>query len=305
MGDDYLLVEKITISGATLASILQRFSSSPGDVDGLLFGHLTRLPPPDPNDDDPSSSYSYSAGSTTVAPFCAVITGHFSSGAPMTFYDSIGRIDPHSLRRTSEEDRLPILLGWFCGRRRTTLRPSMRELAVTNSLFETLTLASPVDPALPRPSVFLLLSFSSTKNQAIHTHEYRAFHYRRKSPIGTSVLEPRSLHIVNIGPDFRGQYGSFSPDSALPLMPLRVEDKLAQKESLRSLQGSAAAQLLLDSVAEGFTMERLAHLVGPGVEEYALELEDLYRKMLLKLEGLARLVEKSSARVLEQVLSVF
>lgn len=88
-------------------------------------------------------------------------------------------------------------------------------------------------------------------------------------------------------------------------MPLRVEDELAQKETLRSLQDKAAGQLLLDSAADGFTMERLAHLIGPGVAEYASELEDLYRNMLRKLEGLARLVEKSSARVLEQVLSVF
>ncbi|KAI0501893.1 hypothetical protein KFK09_016838 [Dendrobium nobile] len=299
MADDSLLVEKITISGATLASILQRFSSSPGDVDGLLFGHFIRLPPPDPNDDDPSSSYSAAVGSTTLAPFAASITGYFCSGAPMTFYDSVGRIDPHSVRRASDQDRLPILLGWFCGRRRTHLRPSMREIAVSNSLFETLTPASAVDPAPPRPCIFLLLSFSSTENLAIHTHEYRGFHLRRK-PVGSGVLEPRSLHIVNIGPDFRGQYGSFSPDSALPWMPLRVEDELAQKETLRSLQDKAAGQLLLDSAADGFTMERLAHLIGPGVAEYASELEDLYRNMLLKLEGLARLVEKSSARVLEQ-----
>lgn len=114
------------------------------------------------------------------------------------------------------------------------------------------------------------------------------------------MLEPRSLHIVNIGPDFRGQYGSFSPESELPWMHLRAEDELARKESLQSLQDMAAAQRLLHSSVEGFTMERLAHLVGPGVAEYASELEDLYRKMLLKLEGLARLVEKSSARVLEQ-----
>ncbi|XP_020579124.1 uncharacterized protein LOC110023851 [Phalaenopsis equestris] len=300
MADDSLLVEKITISGATLASILQRFSSSAGDLDGLLFGYFTRLPPPDPNDDDPSSSYSATARSTAIAAFSASITGCYSSGAAMTFYDSIGRIDSHSLRRASEEDRLPILLGWFCGRRRTAVRPSMREVAVSNSLFETLTLRSAVDPASPRPCIFLLLSFSSTENQAIHTHEYRAFHFRRKPPFGTGLLEPRSLHIVNIGPDFRGQYGSFSPDSSLPWMSLGVDDKLAQKESLRSLRETTAAQLLLDSVTEGFTVERLAHLVGPGVEEYALELEDLYRKMLFKLEGLARLVERSSAKVLEQ-----
>ncbi|PKA50582.1 hypothetical protein AXF42_Ash013797 [Apostasia shenzhenica] len=308
MVDESFLVEKISISGPTLSSILQRFASSSGDVDGLLFGHFTRLPPPDPHDDDPSSSSYATASSGAASSLSAVITGYFSSGSPMSFYDSIGRIDSHSLRRAAaaaDDDRRPLLIGWFSARRRSPLRPSMREVSVSNSFLETLTLASAAEcmPQNPNPGscIFLLLSSSATENQAIHTHDYRAFVLRmKKSPIGARILEPRSLDIVNIGPAFRGQYGSFSPESALPWLPWKVDDELAEPESLRNLKDVAAAQRLLDSAAEGFNMERLAHLVGPGIAEYASELEDLYRKMLIKLEGLARLVEKSSARVLEQ-----
>ncbi|KAK8950015.1 hypothetical protein KSP40_PGU012426 [Platanthera guangdongensis] len=222
----------------------------------------------------------------------------------MSFYDPVGRIDPDAIRAAAPaaEGGLPILLGWFCGRRRTSLRPSMREVAVSNSLFKTLTVTpiAGLESPPPRPCIFLLLSFSSTDNQAIHTYEYRSFHLRRNPIAGIGVLEPRSLHIVNIGPDFRGHYGSFSPESALPWMHLPAEDNLAQKESLRNLQDRAAAQRLLASSAEGFTVDQLAHLVGPGAAEYTSELENLYMKMILKLEGLARLVEKSSAAVLEQ-----
>ncbi|KAG0463638.1 hypothetical protein HPP92_019198 [Vanilla planifolia] len=307
MADDSFLVEKISIAGPALASILQRFSSSPGDADGFLFGHFTRLPPPDPHDDDPSSSYSVAPGPGSPTAFSASITGQFSSGAPMSFYDSIGRIDPHCVRRATASTEIghgSVLLGWFSCRRRTTLRPSMRELAVSNSLFKTLTLGTPSVPKLqdspPAASIFLLLSSSSTENQSIHTHEYRAFVLRKKSPGGACVLEPTSLHIVNIGPDFRGQYGSFLPESMLPLMPCGAEDDLGWREGLRGLQEAGAAQRLLGLATEGFKMEQLAHLVGPGGAEYVSELEDLYRKMLLKLERLASLVEKSSAKVLEQ-----
>lgn len=213
----------------------------------------------------------------------------------MSFYDPVGRIDPNTIVSSAptEESGLPILLGWFSGRRRTALRPSMREIAVCNSLFKTLT------PA-PRPCIFLLLSFSTTENQAVHTYEYKSYHLRRSPVAGIGALEPKPLHIVNIGLDFRGHYGSFSPESALPWTGLPAGDDLAQQESLRNLQERAAAQRLLASSAEGFTVDQLAGLVGPGAAEYTSNVENLYMKMLLKLEGLARQVEKSSADVLEQ-----
>lgn len=51
----------------------------------------------------------------------------------------------------------------------------------------------------------------------------------------------------------------------------------------------------------GFDAGRLSRLVGPEAGKYTGELEDLYKQMLAKLEGLARVVEKGSARVMEQV----
>lgn len=59
-------------------------------------------------------------------------------------------------------------------------------------------------------------------------------------------------------------------------------------------------QTQLDMCAEGFQIGRLNLLTGSDASHYTSELEDLYSKMLAKLNGLARLVEKSSARVLEQ-----
>lgn len=62
----------------------------------------------------------------------------------------------------------------------------------------------------------------------------------------------------------------------------------------------AKDQRQLDMCAEGFEVGSLSRLVGMEAANYTSGLEDLYEKMLEKLNGLARLVEKSSSKVLEQ-----
>lgn len=57
----------------------------------------------------------------------------------------------------------------------------------------------------------------------------------------------------------------------------------------------------LDLCAEGFEVRRLRRLMGSGAADYTAELEDLYEKMLAKVESLAKQVELSSAKVFEQV----
>lgn len=121
------------------------------------------------------------------------------------------------------------------------------------------------------------------------------------------------MDVINIGPAFRGHYGAFSPISPFPLLSCPVKDRDLSpsrkmvidevdksKESLSSLRKVAKEQQKLDLVAEGFEVGRLNKLVGNEGSSCTSELEDLYGKMLAKLEGLARLVEKSSALVLEQ-----
>lgn len=80
-----------------------------------------------------------------------------------------------------------------------------------------------------------------------------------------------------------------------------VEDK-SETENLKSMKRRVSKdQKQLNMCAEGFEVGRLGWLMGSEAANYTSELEDLYNKMLAKLDGLARLVEKSSARVLEQV----
>ncbi|PON42486.1 FAM175 family [Parasponia andersonii] len=297
MGDHPL--QKIAISGPTLASLIQRFSFSSGAVDGLLFGHVTHIAPSNLSDDMPSSTASDSS------PLVATITGFICSGTVNSFYDSAGRVDAPALTRLlgSDSDEHRSLIGWFSGRRRTQLRPSLREFSVTASLSSKTDLSFPVRNAPIAtnlaPCVFVLFG-SPFQDQTIHTHEYRAHQFRTSAQSFESI----SIDIVNIGPAFRGHYGSFSPNSPFPLMHCEMrtspmsEDR--DDESLGQRKRVSKIQRELDMCAEGLEVGDLRRLVGPQAVNYTAGVEDLYEKMLTKIENLARLVEKSSAKVLEQ-----
>ncbi|XP_028764115.1 uncharacterized protein LOC114722546 isoform X2 [Neltuma alba] len=293
---DELPLHKISISGPTLASIIQRFSTSPGAVDGLLFGHVTYVTPSTLSDDSASES------STLVA----TITGFLCPGTINSFYDSTGAVELHSLRRLLSDPVLnhhPSLIGWFSGRRKTHPRPSMREFAVAVSLSSMTQLAFPVKNAPGstnfNPCVFLLLA-SPLSDQSIHTHEYRAYQFRR----GTESFDPKSMDIVNIGPAFRGHYGSFSPIAPFPALACDFRNSPMSEDRderiLNQMKKFSKDQRELDMGADGFDVGSLNRLVGSEAASYTSGLEDLYEKMLVKIENLARQVERSSARVLEQ-----
>ncbi|KAJ1416293.1 FAM175 family, plant [Sesbania bispinosa] len=72
-------------------------------------------------------------------------------------------------------------------------------------------------------------------------------------------------------------------------------------ERLSRMKQASKDQRELDGCAEGFEVGRLSRLMGSEAKSYTQGLEDLYQKMLVKIENLTSLVEKSSAKVLEQV----
>lgn len=116
--------------------------------------------------------------------------------------------------------------------------------------------------------------------------------------ISTDSFDPRSLDVVNIGPSFRSNYEAFMPNSPFPLMAFQMRGSNAMVEDVSG--GNLKDQKVLDGCAEGFEIGKLSKLMGSEASSYAGELEELYDKMLAKLHGLARLVEKSDTEVLEQ-----
>lgn len=124
-----------------------------------------------------------------------------------------------------------------------------------------------------------------------------------------SSFESKSIDIVNIGPAFRGHYGSFIPNSPFPHLPCEMraspmnEDK--NDDNLNMMKQNSKDQKQMNVCAEGFDVGNLTRLLGSEAANYTAGLEDLYEKMLAKTECLARLVEESSAQVLEQVIYHF
>lgn len=78
---------------------------------------------------------------------------------------------------------------------------------------------------------------------------------------------------------------------------------MAEDDTDATRVSKAQAQRELDTCAEGVQIGSLRRLMGSEATNYTAGLEDLYEKMLAKLDSLARLVEKTSAKVHEQVKS--
>lgn len=73
-----------------------------------------------------------------------------------------------------------------------------------------------------------------------------------------------------------------------------------ERESLNELKKISKDQKDLSSYADGYELGNLSRLMGSDAVSYMGGVEELYEKMLAKLESLARLAESSSAKVLEQ-----
>lgn len=148
------------------------------------------------------------------------------------------------------------------------------------------------------PCLFLLLT-TPVQDQAvlIHTHDYRVYHFR----LSTECFEAKTLGIINIGPNVGRELTTNSPFPEMPC-DIRAFNSMSEDNKSESDEMSLSLkdQSQLDLFADGFQITRLANMTGSVASGYTSELEDLYSKMLEKLNGLARLVEKSSARVLEQ-----
>ncbi|URE13660.1 hypothetical protein MUK42_22453 [Musa troglodytarum] len=202
----------------------------------------------------------YPSPAVANSPLVVTITGHLSLASRVSVYDALGHLISPSLRNVAISSGNPAacLLGWFSGVRRSPLRPSMRKRTVSLSLFRTLDLLDThahLDHSLEsldlphRPSSFLLLFSSTTGNHAVHTHQCRAFVLCLSAAAGGSVLEPRSLDIVNVGPTLRAQYSSFSPVSAFSRMPCQLRGQEEGERADVGKDGGATAAEGVEDVA--------------------------------------------------------
>ncbi|CAM0947598.1 unnamed protein product [Alopecurus aequalis] len=261
---------KLSISGAALAALLHRCAAATGDCDGLLFGRASRPPAPAPS----LSDYDDHAPAPSAPPLSVTVSGHSSLSRPSSLSDPLGRFHPQS-------PSSPPPLGFFSSRRRAPLRPSMREISLASSLSKAL-------QPLPHPILFILVSPSASGDLSINSFDYRAFLL-----LGSRLI-PASLTVVNVGPGFREQYHSFFPESPFPLLPTQPPPAPQGGDGQ-----SIGEQKAVDAMVEGFGQGRLQGLVGAAAGQ-AGEMNGMYAGMLRRLEKLAREVEKSNNRVLDQ-----
>ncbi|CAL4904626.1 unnamed protein product [Urochloa decumbens] len=262
-------VPNLSISGAALAALLHRCAAATGDCDGLIFGRASHLPAP------PAalSDYDDLAAAPPAPELSISVSGHCSLSHPSSLSDPLGRFHPPS------SADLSAAVGFFSSRRRTPLRPSMREAALAHSLSKTLATAHPL--------LFILVSPSASPGLSTHTYDYRAF------LLLASRLVPASLTVVNVGPGFRDQYHAFYPQSPMPCLPI------PQPSSGQPHTHTIGEQKAVDEMVDGFGVGRLQGILGSAAEQ-AAEMDGMYAGMLSKLEKLAKEVEKSNQRVLEQ-----
>ncbi|KAH7838276.1 hypothetical protein Vadar_024408 [Vaccinium darrowii] len=79
---DDLPLQKIQIFGPTFSSLLQHFSSSLADIDGLLFDHVNPLPTTTLSEKHPTPSFA------SFLPLIATVTHFFYSHSSSSFYSS-------------------------------------------------------------------------------------------------------------------------------------------------------------------------------------------------------------------------
>ncbi|XP_047072451.1 uncharacterized protein LOC124681619 [Lolium rigidum] len=262
---------KLSISGAALAALLHRCGAATGDCDGLLFGRAARPPAPPPS----LSDYDDNAPELSAPPMSITVSGHSSLSQPSSLTNPLGRLHPPL-------PSSPPPLGFFSSRRRAPLRPSMRELSLACSLSKTL-------QPLAHPLIFILVSPSASRDLSTHSFDYRAYLLRG------SRLVPASLTVVNVGPGFRDQYHTFAPRSPFPLLPTQPPVQAPQGGDGHSI----GEQKAVDAMVEGFGLGRLQELVRAAAGQ-AAEMDGMYAGMLQRLEKLAKEVEKSNHRVLDQ-----
>nr|GEU48447.1 hypothetical protein [Tanacetum cinerariifolium] len=270
-------IDKIQISGPTLASLLHRFTTSSGDIDGLLFGHVTTTTP-----------LTLSDTTITTPTTTITITSFFSSPSTTTFYAPSGHL--HKPTLTTLTTNQPPLIGWFSGRRKTHLRPSMKETNVTSNLAKYVQNRQDF-----KSCIFLLLSTPFYEN-LIHTHDYKVFSFSSLN----DVFEVKGLDVVNLGPGFRGHYGHFEPMSLFPDLGFSV--KGLDIESMVDDGGEGDGIHKFGDLCDesGFDVGRLKMLLGKEASGYTAELEEMYNNMIKKMNALAKVVEQSSAKVLQQ-----
>jgi len=185
---------KLCISGVSLASLLYRITTSNTDLEGFLFGTISRHRVHMLEDSQTGEKERIIIG----------IQDYKFIGAPCSFYDGSGTLNVNFQKAVEGTDQE--LLGWFKFRPNTSLRPSLREIAVHSQL-EKLRFKYQRQKLAQIPFIFGVLTQTNSTNQSTHTYDYRFLQIERER------ITPLELHITNLIHSSQNEYDDFIPFS--------------------------------------------------------------------------------------------
>jgi len=236
-------------------------STSPNDIEGFLFGRVFAEKVKTIADSQPEIENLQ----TSIA-----IQSFQTIGAPFSFYDQWGAVNITTIRSILEQNAQP-LVGWFKFRRNTSLRPSLRELAVHTSLQTFHNEYKQQTQPLPSSGlIFGILCQKESHNKAIHNYDYR---FLQTNSTQRNQLDSILVSINNLVHSSQSEYNQFTNVSPSP-MPLPVPGP----------QATNSAQQLPQQFNH---QEGLLHLVGQSPPSHIQELERFIRLTMTNLEGVS------------------
>ncbi|GLC46961.1 hypothetical protein PLESTM_002000600 [Pleodorina starrii] len=313
---------KVTVHGASLATILYAVTAGGAPCDGLIYGETVTTTIQHLRDDDDMATTTESRAALTASICCA---------ATCSFYDEAGELREPVLEELTAAQPAP-LLGWLsyrpapsCTTTATAaasagpapsssssscssgswLRPSMRESAVTLAL-----LRRQLARHGGRQAVLLLLvSTGDSHNGATLTWQFRCFQARLATSSGEMLLEPLELQTLNLGGHTGlGAYQQLNAATALAgPSPASSTSALSaqQQHAVQVSFSSAAAPSALGGTAappgcgHGYDAAAAAAGLVAGAREQARAVRQHCEALLGGLHELCERAEAGEAAVAE------
>ncbi|XP_050396233.1 BRCA1-A complex subunit Abraxas 1 [Patella vulgata] len=256
------------VNGVTLASLFYHHQNSPNDEEGFLFGKVIKRVQDTISDTEITNSQ--------VETIVYIID--FQPWVKdICIYGSNGKVDP-GMFASVLNGREQEVIGWYGCRRNSTMRISMKESNIHQSLISTL--------LLEQPENFLFLMSSATAANNLSTLSYDHAFYRYKN----RQFDRIPVTVVNLGDTTHTQYKSQSqlsvsdrPDSlqnSLASFRNRFESSsgdMMQVKNIQELSDSLHKKLMSISRLVTESESSLSSL-EKEVEDLTWQLEEETRK---------------------------
>eukprot|EP00803_Ostreobium_quekettii_P003163 evm.model.scf_1431.3 EVM.evm.TU.scf_1431.3 scf_1431:24684-26921(-) len=260
-------VERVLVHGPVLAAMYHAAASSSRTFDGILFGRIHERT---------VQRHQDAAEAQEVHEHVAVVSSFINCTSLCSFYNAAGEIHDAQLNHLAQQSQEPVL-GWCCFHTGPQMDATMRETCVTQGLPVAIHALKRQNEG--RVSILFKLAISEEHNGATVSFSYRSFQvpFGEGGRMGPPVpLRPVPVEILNVGSSTGGhRYGELWPPASC---------KQGQKES--------------GGVSDWARV--VAGLEAPGLQPHIKHTEEVYEKLLKRLEGLAAKAQELGVQVCQR-----